>query len=44
MKAKRPDYSVLDNANLRATGLADMRHWREALADYIHGRKAAGRA
>jgi dTDP-4-dehydrorhamnose reductase len=44
MKAKRPDYSVLDNANLRATGLADMRPWREALADYIHGRKAAGRA
>ncbi len=38
-KAKRPAYSVLDNDNLRKTGLGDMRHWREALSDYINGRK-----
>jgi len=34
-KAKRPAYSVLDNKNLRAIGLKDMRNWKEALADYI---------
>ena len=44
MKAKRPNYSVLDNVNFRAIGAKDMRHWREALADYLHGRTAAGRA
>jgi dTDP-4-dehydrorhamnose reductase len=33
--AVRPAYSVLDNANLRLLGLDDMRHWREALADYL---------
>lgn len=44
MKAKRPTYSVLDNANFRAAGFDDMRHWREALADYIRGRAQAGRA
>jgi dTDP-4-dehydrorhamnose reductase len=38
-KAKRPAYSVLDNKNLRATGLADLRPWKESLADYIKERK-----
>lgn len=33
--ARRPPYSVLDNAALRALGLDHMRHWREALAAYI---------
>jgi dTDP-4-dehydrorhamnose reductase len=42
-KAKRPEYSVLDNERYRAAGFEDMRHWREALADYIRGRAAAGR-
>jgi dTDP-4-dehydrorhamnose reductase len=41
-KAKRPDYSVLDNRRFRSEGFADMRPWREALADYIRGRSAAG--
>ena len=38
-KAKRPSYSVLDNKNLRDAGLSDMRHWKEALSDYISERK-----
>jgi dTDP-4-dehydrorhamnose reductase len=38
-KAKRPAYSVLDNRNLRAAGLADLRPWKESLADYIKERK-----
>jgi dTDP-4-dehydrorhamnose reductase len=38
-KAKRPGYSVLDNKRLRDAGLDDMRHWKEALADYIKERK-----
>lgn len=38
-KAKRPRYSVLDNANLRKIGLKDLRHWKDALEDYIKGRK-----
>jgi dTDP-4-dehydrorhamnose reductase len=42
-KARRPDYSVLDNRNFRQRGFEEMRHWREALADYIQGRAAAGR-
>jgi len=41
VKAKRPDYSVLDNRNYRAAGFEDMRPWREALADYIRGRSTA---
>lgn len=41
MKAKRPDYSVLDNANYRAAGFEDMRHWRDALAEYLRCRAAA---
>ena len=38
---KRPFYSVLDNAALRAAGLDRMRPWHEALADYM-GRRLAG--
>jgi dTDP-4-dehydrorhamnose reductase len=41
-KAKRPNYSVLDNRRFRSEGFEDMRPWREALADYIRGRSAAG--
>jgi dTDP-4-dehydrorhamnose reductase len=37
-KAKRPAYSVLDNKNLRTAGLADLRPWKESLADYIKER------
>jgi dTDP-4-dehydrorhamnose reductase len=35
---RRPFYSVLDNAALRAAGLDRMRPWREALADYMRQR------
>jgi dTDP-4-dehydrorhamnose reductase len=38
-KARRPEYSVLDNANLRKIGLKDLRSWKEALKDYIESRK-----
>ncbi|MBZ0158631.1 dTDP-4-dehydrorhamnose reductase [Candidatus Methylomirabilis sp.] len=37
--ARRPAYSVLDNANLRSLGLDDLRYWRDALADYLAERK-----
>jgi len=37
-RAERPRYSVLDNANLKKIGLADMRNWKEALKDYIESR------
>ena len=37
-KAKRPVYSVLDNKKLREAGIVDMRHWKQALADYISER------
>jgi dTDP-4-dehydrorhamnose reductase len=43
-RAKRPNYSVLDNRRLRDAGFPDLPHWREALACYIGGRAAAGRA
>lgn len=33
--ARRPAYSVLNNANLRSLGLDDLRQWRDALADYL---------
>lgn len=32
---KRPFYSVLDNAALRAAGIAPMPHWRDALRDFL---------
>ena len=33
--ARRPAYSVLDNARLNALGLNRMRHWKRGLADYL---------
>lgn len=36
---KRPAYSVLENEKLKSQGLNVMRHWREALEDYM---QAAG--
>ncbi len=33
--ARRPPYSVLQNAALQALGIDRMRHWREALAEYL---------
>jgi dTDP-4-dehydrorhamnose reductase len=41
VKAKRPDYSVLDNAKFRAEGFDDMSPWQDALATYIRGRSTA---
>jgi len=38
---RRPFYSVLDNAALRAANLDVMRPWREALEDYMRRRLAA---
>jgi len=35
MKAKRPPYSVLENRNLKRIGLTPLRHWKEALKDYL---------
>jgi dTDP-4-dehydrorhamnose reductase len=43
-KAKRPPYSVLDNAQLRAAGFPDFRPWQEALAEYMQLRKKAENA
>jgi dTDP-4-dehydrorhamnose reductase len=40
-KAKRPAYSVLDNAALRATGAKDFRPWQEALGEYLHARSSS---
>jgi dTDP-4-dehydrorhamnose reductase len=34
-RAKRPAYSVLDNASLRSLGLDDLRHWRDALKEHL---------
>jgi dTDP-4-dehydrorhamnose reductase len=44
--ARRPRYSVLEPAAARAAGLAPLRPWREALADYLEqrGRSLARRA
>ena len=38
-KARRPAYSVLDNGQQRAAGIAEFRPWKEALADYMRQRK-----
>ena len=35
LKARRPAYSVLDNAKLEREGFVRMRPWREALADHL---------
>jgi dTDP-4-dehydrorhamnose reductase len=37
--APRPPYSVLANDSLTAAGIPPMRHWREALADYLSARR-----
>jgi len=34
-KARRPLYSVLENKNAKALGLAPFSHWRTALRDYL---------
>ena len=39
-KARRPAYSVLDNCEMRAAGIAEFRPWQEALADYMRRRQA----
>jgi dTDP-4-dehydrorhamnose reductase len=36
--ARRPAYSVLDNARLRALGLDDLQDWRAALQEYLQNR------
>jgi dTDP-4-dehydrorhamnose reductase len=38
VKAKRPDYSVLDNEAFRSAGFTHLRGWRDALEGYIKGR------
>ncbi len=38
-KARRPNYSVLDNKRLREIGLSDLRHWKVALNEYIEEKK-----
>jgi dTDP-4-dehydrorhamnose reductase len=35
--ARRPAYSVLGNTMLRLEGIEPLRHWKEALADYMSG-------
>lgn len=37
-RARRPPYSVLDNAAYRAAGFPDFRPWQQALADYLRQR------
>lgn len=38
-KARRPNFSVLDNYHLRLLGMGGMRPWREALKDYLERRQ-----
>jgi dTDP-4-dehydrorhamnose reductase len=38
--AARPSYSVLSKAALPSIGLPPMRHWHDALSDYLHHRNA----
>jgi dTDP-4-dehydrorhamnose reductase len=40
---ERPDYSVLENHRLKAVGLAAMRPWRRALAEYLDLRRKKDR-
>jgi len=37
-KAKRPPYSVLNSINLKNIGISPMRHWEEALKDYLNNK------
>jgi dTDP-4-dehydrorhamnose reductase len=37
-RAARPAFSVLDHARWKAAGLAELRPWREALADYLRAK------
>lgn len=39
---KRPAYSVLDNSRIKKLGLYNMRHWKQALKDYIAERGKPG--
>jgi len=39
--AKRPQYSVLENARLQQLGLNQMRHWRDALTEYLDARTSS---
>ncbi len=34
-KAKRPEFSVLDNYNLKKAGISDLKHWKVALKEYM---------
>jgi len=40
--ARRPAYSVLDNARLRTLGLDDLKDWRIALQEYLQNRSQSG--
>lgn len=35
VKVNRPEYSVLENKNLKDRGINIMRHWKEGLRDYL---------
>jgi dTDP-4-dehydrorhamnose reductase len=37
--APRPSYSVFDHMSLRLNGFNDMKHWREALREFIRAKK-----
>jgi dTDP-4-dehydrorhamnose reductase len=39
--ARRPGYSVLENARLKWLGIDDLKDWREALQEYLQSRPAA---
>ncbi|OGC23422.1 dTDP-4-dehydrorhamnose reductase [candidate division WOR-1 bacterium RIFOXYB2_FULL_42_35] len=43
-KAKRPKYSVLENAALKKIGLQDLRSWPEALKAYLEAKGYLGKA
>lgn len=40
--ARRPPYSVLENARLKALGLNRMLHWRDALSEYLREKASGG--
>ena len=40
--AIRPSYSVLENGRLKALGMNQMRHWRDALAAYLKEKSLGG--